>query len=47
LETELLNWLVADLPVFGWEAQNWMLLVALLFVFYICAYWLSAPKRRG
>jgi hypothetical protein len=47
LQIEFLNWLIADFPLFGWEAQNWMVVVTLLFAFYLCAYSLSASKHRG
>ncbi len=29
-----MNWLVADFPVFGLQAQNWMLIIGLFFAMY-------------
>ena len=29
-----MNWLVSDLPVFGLQAQNWMLVFILFFAMY-------------
>lgn len=36
METEFLNWLVADVPVFGFKTQNWMLALIGLSLFYLC-----------
>lgn len=36
METPFLNWLVADLVIFGFHGQNWMLAVILFVLFYLC-----------
>jgi len=37
MATAFLNWLVADLPIFGLHAQNWMPVLIAFGAFYLCA----------
>ena len=44
---EFLDWLVADVPLFGLHAQNWMLLIGACLVLYEGACLLKRERRHG
>jgi hypothetical protein len=46
MQTAFLNWLVADLPIFGFHAQNWMLVLIMFGLFYLCAVLFLRPRRE-
>jgi hypothetical protein len=47
METAFLDWLVADVPLFGLRAQNWMVMIAVFVVFYGFACVLKRERRHG
>ena len=47
METAFLNWLVADLVIFGFHGQNWMLAVILFVLFYLCVATFVRRRHEG
>jgi hypothetical protein len=47
MQGTILNWLVADVPVFGLQAQNWMVLFALFVALYAGVSLLTRERKHS
>jgi hypothetical protein len=46
MESELLNWMIADFSFLGLRVQNWMLVFAGCFVLYGCVNLFKGQQRH-